>query len=268
MKSAIFTVKSNQPLAPGVFELVLSGDASMIERPGQFVEISVPGHFLRRPISVCDWTADSLTLLVRTVGGGTAWLEKATPGTPLDILLPLGNGFDLSAVPAGLVAILAGGGIGIAPLYALAKALLAKGVECRVALGFRCGRDVFFAERFSALGCDVAVATEDGSLGAKGFVTDAIRRIAGLPSRESGMAGERNDGMTATRPRPYVFACGPMPMLRALAAIPGFAGAQFSLEARMGCGFGACMGCTVETASGPARVCREGPVFTLEELKW
>lgn len=250
MHPAAFTVQANRRLAPGVFELTLSGDASAISHPGQFVEITVPGHFLRRPISVCDWTAESLTLLVRTVGAGTAWLEEAPAGTALDILLPLGNGFDTAAADDGARIVLAGGGIGIAPLYALAKAILASGRKCDAALGFRTATDAFYVDEFSALGCPVAVATEDGSLGVKGFVTDAIRRTA------------------AERPRPYVFACGPMPMLRALAALPGLAGGQFSLEARMGCGFGACMGCTIVTARGPARVCREGPVFAMEELKW
>ena len=269
MKSETFIIDSNRAVAPGVFELVLcrnelriersvsrigrnesriGRNESRIERPGQFVEISVPGHFLRRPISVCDWTQDSLTLLVRTVGSGTAWLEDAVPGTRLDILLPLGNGFNVNAIPDGAEVVLAGGGIGIAPLYALAKAILAKGLQCRVALGFRNGNDVFYADRFAALGCETAIATEDGSLGVKGFVTEIVSR----------------DSTCST----YMFACGPMPMLRALAATPGLAGAQFSLEARMGCGFGACMGCTIETASGPARVCREGPVFALEDLKW
>lgn len=245
MHSALFTIARNRPLAPGVFELVLEGDASAISRPGQFVEITVPGHFLRRPISVCDWSPDSLTLLVRTVGGGTAWLEAARPGTALDLLLPLGNGFDISAAPAGASVVLAGGGIGVAPLYALAKALLSAGRRCAVALGFRTASDVLYADAFAALGCEVSIATEDGSRGARGFVTGLLKT-----------------------PAPYLFACGPMPMLRALAALPGLAGAQFSLEARMGCGFGACMGCTIETANGPARVCREGPVFALENLKF
>ena len=290
MKSESFKVDSNRAVAPGVFELVLSRNesrikrnesrierdasqierdalqierrvsqiersVSRIERPGQFVEISVPGHFLRRPISVGDWTQDSLTLLVRTVGSGTAWLEHAVPGTLLDILLPLGNGFNIKAIPDGAEVVLAGGGIGIAPLYALAKAILAQGLQCRVALGFRNRSDVFYTDRFAALGCETAIATEDGSLGVKGFVTEIVSRDSGFGFRDSSCPS-------------YLFACGPMPMMRALAAITGLAGAQFSLEARMGCGFGACMGCTIETASGPARVCREGPVFALEDLKW
>ena len=216
----------------------------MIARPGQFVNISVPGFFLRRPISVCDWTEGSLTLLVRTVGGGTAWLEKVRAEQTLDVLLPLGNGFDIAASPANAPIVLAGGGIGVAPLYGLARALRAAGRDCLVALGFRMASDVFYADRFEALGCDVAIATEDGSRGTRGFVTSLP-----LP-----------DGA-------YVFACGPMPMLRALAALPGLAGGQISLEARMGCGFGACMGCTIETQNGPARICHDGPVFEMGSAK-
>lgn len=249
MKEVFFEIETNRRLAPGVFELTLRGDASSVRQPGQFAEVAVPGKFLRRPISVCDWTPDSLTLLVRTVGHGTQWLEGAAPGTRLSLLLPLGNGFDVAAAPAGARVVVAGGGIGIAPLYALARRLAAAGRQFTVALGFRAASDIFYADKFASHGWKVVVATEDGSEGVGGYVTDAIRTLGDTTGA-------------------YVFACGPMPMMRALAALPGLAGAQFSLESRMGCGFGACMGCTIETASGPARICHEGPVFTLEALKW
>ncbi|MBR3085200.1 MAG: dihydroorotate dehydrogenase electron transfer subunit [Kiritimatiellae bacterium] len=252
MKDTFFTIAMTRHLAPGVFELKLDGDTSGIQRPGQFVEIAVPGKFLRRPISIADWGAGTLTILVRTVGAGTAWLESAAPGTRLDVILPLGNGFDASAAPPGSRIVLAGGGIGVAPLYALAKSLAAGGREFSIALGFRNAGDIFFADEFRATGGHTAIATEDGSAGIRGFVTDAIGAIG---------AG----GASGAQPA-YIFACGPMPMLKALAALPGIADGQLSLEARMGCGFGACMGCTIQTRSGPARVCREGPVFAISDL--
>lgn len=248
MTRAKFTILRNRGLAPGVFELTLTGDASCVGFPGQFVEIAIPGHFLRRPVSICDWTAGSIVLLVRTVGAGTAWLESAAQGEEIDVILPLGNGFDVGAPPHDARVILVGGGIGVAPLFALARALAASGRDFTAVLGYRNAGDVFYADRFSDLGCETIVATEDGSAGVHGFVTDAIATL-----------GEG---------RRYLFACGPMPMLRALSGLPRLAGGQFSLEARMGCGFGACMGCTVKTASGPARVCREGPVFHIEDLIW
>ena len=246
MKDIPFTLRATRPLTADVFELVLAGDTSEIARPGQFVNLSIPGLYLRRPISVCDWDEGRLVLLVREVGHGTAWLRAAPPGTLIRALSPLGNGFDADAPHSGR-AVLAGGGIGLAPLYGLARRLAAAGRAPAVALGFRRADDAFYADAFASLGCDVRVATEDGSLGRRGFVTDALRDLPGPL---------------------YVFACGPMPMLRAVAALPGLSGGQFSLEARMGCGFGACMGCTIQTARGPARVCREGPVFQKEELAW
>lgn len=242
---------ASRALAPGVFELALEGDASGVSRPGQFVEIAVPGHFLRRPISICDWSDNSLTLLIRKVGHGTAWLEGAEAGETLDLLLPLGNGFDAGAAPAGAGVMLVGGGIGIAPLFALAKSIVSAGRPCTAVLGFRSAGDLFYADRFAEVGCETIVATEDGSAGTRGLVTDAI----------CGHAGH------GAGPGPYLFACGPMPMMRALARLRGVSGGQFSLEARMGCGFGACMGCTIETASGPARICADGPVFSIAELQ-
>ena len=245
MKDIPFTIRQNRQLTADVFELDLEGDTSGIARPGQFVNLSIPGHFLRRPISVSDWSPGSLRLLVKVVGAGTAWLRDAAPDTAVRILLPLGNGFDVTA-PQGARAVLVGGGIGLAPLYGLARRMAGDRAPA-VVLGFRSARDAFYVDAFAALGCEVRVTTEDGSLGTRGFVTDVLR---GLPDPS------------------YLFACGPMPMLRAVAALPGPVGGQFSLEARMGCGFGACMGCTIQTARGPARICREGPVFRKEELAW
>lgn len=245
MKDCTFTIKSLRVLTDSVFELNLEGDASDFSRPGQFVNITIPSLYLRRPISVCDWTKDSLCLLIREVGAGTRWLRNAAPGTPLQIITDLGNGFDVdfaSASPA-----LVGGGIGIAPLYGLARELLAKGIKPVAVLGYRNAGEVFYTEEFRKLGCEVIVATEDGSCGIKGFVTDALK----------------------TRPElTRIYACGPMPMLKALALLPQIEDGEFSLEARMGCGFGACVGCTIMTTNGPARVCAEGPVFRKGDIVW
>lgn len=245
MRKTVFSVQSSRLLTSDVFELRLSGDASDFTKPGQFVEISVPGLFLRRPISVCDWSDNSLLLLIKTVGAGTTALRDLQAGMTLDVITGLGNGFDAAA--AATASCLVGGGIGIAPLYALAKQLLAAGKKVVAVLGFRSSGDLFYADEFKALGCDVRIATEDGSLGTKGFVTDVLKSLP-----ECG----------------YVYACGPLPMLKAIAALPQVKDGQFSLEARMGCGFGACVGCTVKTAGGPKRVCKEGPVFVKEELVW
>ena len=256
MKQSSFQIISNRPLTEDVFELRLAGDATAFTNPGQFAEISVPGLFLRRPISVCDWTPDTLTLLVKAVGTGTRSLRDLKSGAPLDILTGLGNGFGVGQGMEGPLAsrtVLVGGGIGIAPLYALARLLVAArrkaGISAAlpVVLGFRRVSDTFYVDEFAALGCDVTVATEDGSLGTRGFVTDVLSAHPGLG---------------------YAYACGPMPMLRAVARLPQVCDGQFSFEARMGCGFGACMGCTIVTASGPRRVCREGPVFHKAEIDW
>ena len=256
MKESSFQVVSNRQLTDDVFELRLAGDTSAFTCPGQFAEISVPGLFLRRPISVCDWTPDTLTLLVKAVGTGTRSLHDLKSGASLDILTGLGNGFDIgqgATEPLASQAVLVGGGIGIAPLYALARLLIAARQKAGISdalpvvLGFRKVSDTFYVDEFAALGCDVMVATEDGSLGTRGFVTDVLSAHPDLA---------------------YVYACGPMPMLRAVARLPQVGGGQFSFEARMGCGFGACMGCTIVTASGPKRVCREGPVFHKAEIDW
>ena len=246
MKDAIFTLVSTRSLTDSVYELVLEGDTAGIDRPGQFVDIAIPGLFLRRPVSVCDREGNRLRLLVRQVGAGTAALREMAAGTRLDVLTGLGNGFDASAAD-GRAAALVGGGIGIAPLVWLARELAGRGSAPLAVLGFRTAADAFCVDEFAALGCPVEVATEDGSLGVRGFVTDALSRHPDVR---------------------FVYACGPMPMLAALAKSSQVVDGQFSLEARMGCGFGACVGCTVATAGGPARVCAEGPVFRKDALLW
>ena len=242
MKEIFYTVAENVPIAPGVYRLRLLGDTTAITAPGQFLELKLPGFFLRRPLSVCDWDEGSVTILYKVVGSGTDWLSRCAAGDVLSALSGLGNSFDPAACKE--VTLVIGGGIGVPPMYGLAKRLLAAGKTPVAILGFNTASERFYDDAFRALGVQTIVATADGSLGVRGFVTDA------LP--------ERYDGFCA---------CGPLPMLRALCAAsdkPGF----LSLEARMGCGFGACMGCTIETVNGPRRVCKEGPVFRKEELVW
>ena len=245
MKQSLFTMEHARQLTGDTYELVLSGDTSALTAPGQFVEVELPGRFLRRPVSVCTWTDGALLLLVKVVGGGTHDLVRCVPGEELDVLSGLGNGFDLTK--AGDHPILLGGGIGIAPLYGLAQRMLAAGQAPTVALGFRTGAEAFYLEEFAKLGCRLLVATEDGSLGTKGFVTDLARNV---PECD------------------YAFACGPLPMLRAVHGLPQLTGGQFSFEARMACGFGACMGCTVPTRDGYKRVCKDGPILYKEEIVW
>ena len=245
MKQSVFTLEAARQLTGDVWELRLAGDTSAVTAPGQFVNLELPGKFLRRPISVCDWAEGSLTLLVKEAGAGTRELVRLPAGTELDTLSGLGNGFDLAGAPEN--AALVGGGIGIAPLYGLAKRMLAAGRKPSLILGFRSREDAFYLEEFAALGLEVHIATEDGSLGTKGFVTDVLNS---LPDCR------------------YVLACGPTPMLRAVHGLPQIAGGQFSFEARMACGFGACVGCTIETKQGLRRVCKDGPVFRKEEIVW
>ena len=245
MKKSLFTLHAARPLSGDVWELILEGDASAVTAPGQFVNLELPGKFLRRPISVCDWAEGRLTLLVKEAGEGTKELVRLPAGTALSTLSGLGNGFCLGAAPEG--AVLVGGGIGAAPLYGLAKRMLAAGRSVQVVLGFRSKEDAFYLEEFAALGLEVPAATEDGSLGTRGFVTDVLNS---LPDCR------------------YVLACGPTPMLRAVHALPQITGGQFSFEARMACGFGACVGCTIETRNGLRRVCKDGPVFRKEEILW
>ena len=246
MKQSLFTLEHTRQLTADTYELVLSGDTSAITAPGQFVNIELPGKFLRRPISICNWTKEgALMLLVKVVGDGTKQLVRCVPGTELDVLSGLGNGFDLTQAEEH--PILLGGGIGIAPLYGLAQRMLEAGMTPTVGLGFRSQADAFYLEEFSALGCRLMVATEDGSLGTKGFVTDIARNV---PECD------------------YVLCCGPLPMLKAVHSLPQLTGGQFSFEARMGCGFGACVGCSVPTVQGTKRVCKDGPILYKEEIVW
>ena len=245
MRKSLFTMARARQLTSDTYALVLSGDTSAVTAPGQFVELELPGRFLRRPISICDWTDTDLTLLVKVVGAGTEALVRCAPGTELDVLSGLGNGFDTAL--AGDAPVLVGGGIGIAPLYGLARRLLAQGKSPTVVLGFRTGKDAFYQKEFEDLGCRVLVSTEDGSLGTKGFVTDCLKALPDCG---------------------YVFTCGPLPMLKAVHSLPQLTGGQFSFEARMGCGFGACMGCTVPVKGGYKRVCKDGPILYKEEIVW
>ncbi len=241
MKQGIFKIESNTRLTENVYKMALTGDTSAITAPGQFVNIRLDGFFLRRPISVCDWDDRSLTLVYKVVGQGTARMA-AMDGGELDILTGLGNGYDLSLT--GSAPLLIGGGAGVPPMYALAKKLLEQGKSVRVILGFNTREEVFFLREFQELGCRVTVTTVDGSMGVKGFVTDAME-----------------PGYT------HFCACGPEPMLRAVHCASQTSG-QMSFEQRMGCGFGACMGCSCKTLTGYKRICKEGPVMKKEEILW
>lgn len=240
MKQGVFTIVEVVSLTSNVFKMVLEGDTSAITSPGQFVEIQIPGLFLRRPISVCDFSHKDLTLIFKVVGEGTRVMASLKPGMQLDLLTGLGNGYDLSL--SGDAPLLLGGGVGVPPMYALCKALLAQGKKPSVILGFNTKDEIFYEDAFRALGVPVTVTTVDGSYGTRGFVTDAM-----------------------DIPYTYFYTCGPLPMLRAIKNASRTSG-QLSLEERMGCGFGACMGCSIETANGPRRVCKDGPVFHKEEV--
>ncbi len=238
------TLLAKRPLTADVWELTFAGDTSAIARPGQFVNIAVEGCFLRRPISVCAWCDGQLTLICRAQGAGTRALCDAAPGTAFDMLVGLGNGYDVAKATEKTV--LVGGGVGVPPLYALAEALCRRGAPPTVALGFNTAADCFYEEEFQALGCRVLVSTVDGSRGEKGFVTALV---------------EKTDC-------DYAFCCGPEPMLQAVYNLPQLQGGQFSFEERMGCGFGACMGCTCRTKYGSKRICKDGPVLEKEEIVW
>ena len=239
MKQTIFTIQSNESIAKNVYRMLLTGDTTGI-LPGQFVNIRIAGQFLRRPISVCNITDGLLTIIYKVVGVGTEAMSQLPAGTQLDVLTILGNGYDLTK--AGDQPLLVGGGVGVPPMYMLARQLREMGKEVKVILGFNTQDEVFYEEEFRALGCDVTVTTVDGSHGVKGFVTNAM------------------DGQQS-----YYYTCGPLPMIKALLQALGTHG-EVSMEERMGCGFGACMGCTIQTTQGPKRVCKEGPVFAAEEL--
>ena len=242
MKQGYFDIIENTPLAKGIWRMRLAGDTSAITVPGQFINLKLDGLYLRRPISVCDRDAETVTIIYKVVGKGTEQMSAMTEGT-LDVLSGLGNGFDVSK--AGEKTLLIGGGVGVAPLFLLARELRAAGKTVSAVLGFNTAEEIYYAEEFAALGVDVTIATADGSRGVKGFVTDA-------------MAGMDYD---------YFYTCGPEPMLKAVykAAI---ADGQFSFEERMGCGFGACMGCSCHTIYGSKRICKDGPVLMKEEILW
>ena len=241
MKQTIFTITDNVALTATVYKMVLTGDTDGIAT-GQFVNILLDGLYLRRPISVCDCQGDTLTLLYKVVGKGTQQMAAMQAGQTLDLLTGLGNGYDLSK--AGEHPLLIGGGVGVPPLYMLARQLREQGKAVSVILGFNTADEVFYEREFAALGCDVTVTTVDGSYGVKGFVT------AALPADYS-----------------YFYTCGPEPMLKAVYAATATSG-QFSFEERMGCGFGACMGCSCKVITGYKRICKDGPVLEKEEILW
>ena len=242
MKDGIFTIQAQRPLTQSVFEIKLSGDTSAITRPGQFVNLRLDGLYLRRPISVCDLERETLTLIYKVVGKGTAQLSEMLPGQSIPVLTGLGNGYDTAL--SGDRPLLIGGGVGVPPLYLLAKQLRAQGKAVSVILGFNTASELFYEQEFRAIGCEVSVTTVDGSRGVKGFVTDA------LPEDYT-----------------HVYTCGPEPMLRAVFRRIR-TGGSFSFEKRMGCGFGACMGCSCKTVTGYKRICKEGPVLQKEEILW
>ena len=243
MRESIFRIIDNAPLTQTVYKMKLQGVVSDITSSGQFVNIKLDGLYLRRPISVCDCEGDVLTLIYKVVGKGTEQMAKMTAGEELNILTGLGNGYDISL--SGDKPLLLGGGVGVPPLYMLCKKLIAEGKKVSVVLGFNTKDEVFCEEDFKALGADVFVTTVDGSYGIKGFVTDAMKDID----------------------YSYFYTCGPEPMLKAIFKASATSG-QFSFEERMGCGFGACMGCSCKTVTGYKRICKDGPVLKKEEILW
>ena len=243
MKQGIFTISENVRLAEGIYRMVLSGDSSACTASGQFINIKLEGYYLRRPISVCDWDEGSITIIYKVLGKGTEMMTTLPIGTELDVLSGLGNGYDLSK--SGDRPLLIGGGVGIPPLYNACKKLIADGKKPTVILGFNSAADKFYVDEFAALGAEVIVTSADGSIGLKGFVTDAM---AGLDYT-------------------YFYTCGPTAMLKAIDAIAKTSG-ELSFEERMGCGFGACMGCSCKTKYGNKRICKDGPVLVREEIVW
>lgn len=244
MNDRICEVKENKPIAREVFRMKLICPEHGFTAPGQFLNLKIDGLYLRRPISICDCDKDSVDILYKVIGKGTEALSKMAPGDEISALMPLGNGFDTHR--CGQKPLLIGGGVGTPPLYRLAKALIAQGKNPLAVLGFNSAQDVMLVKEFEALGVQVYVTTVDGTMGQKGFVTDAICALSGYTD---------------------YCACGPEPMLKAVfAACP--TGGQLSFEARMACGFGACMGCSCETKSGSKRICKDGPVLLKEDLLW
>ena len=243
MNQVIYTVTENACIAERIYKMILSGDISEIKAPGQFVNLKLDGFFLRRPISICDAENNNLTLIYKIVGKGTDRMSKLKAGKKLDVLTGLGNGYDITL--SGNNPLLVGGGVGIPPLYMLCKRLIEKKAKPTVILGFGTAGELFYENEFKELGVPVYVTTADGSYGQKGFVTDVMKNLHYT----------------------YFYACGPEPMFRAIDKIAQ-TGGQYSFEERMGCGFGACMGCSCKTLAGSKRICREGPVMKREEIIW
>ncbi len=243
MYQGFYEIKSNIKLTESIYEMVLLGDTSSITAPGQFINIKLDGFYLRRPISICDYDESSITIIYKVVGEGTEAMSKMSSGEKLDVLCGLGNGFDTSKSMDKPVLI--GGGVGVPPMYNLCKKLVADGKKVTVILGFNKKEEIFYENEFKNLGADVIVTTVDGSYGIKGFVTDALKNVD----------------------YSYFYTCGPMPMFKAIEATATTSG-QYSFEERMGCGFGACMGCSCKTKYGNKRICKDGPVLTREEIIW
>lgn len=243
MIQEFFAVVKNEEIAKDVFEMVLEGNTSAIKAPGQFVNIKIDGFYLRRPISVCDYDEKTITLIYKVVGEGTEVMSAIKKGAVLDLLVGLGNGFDTSK--SGETPLLVGGGMGVAPMYNLCKKLIEEGKKPVVISGFNSKCDVYLEDEFKNLGAEVYTATADGSYGAKGFVTDVMKDVE----------------------YSYFYTCGPMPMFEAVEKIAVTSG-QYSFEERMGCGFGACMGCSCKTKYGNKRICKDGPVLEREEIVW
>ncbi|HZK21757.1 MAG TPA: dihydroorotate dehydrogenase electron transfer subunit [Oscillospiraceae bacterium] len=244
MTKGLYNISHNKKIAKDIYEMRLAGDTSALSRPGQFINILLDGFYLRRPISVCDYDTNSITIVYKVVGDGTEYLSTLKENSKLDMLVGLGNGFDTSK--SGNSPLIIGGGVGVPPLYALAKKLINEGKDVKVIIGFNSKDEVFYENEFSALGAKTFVTTADGSYGTHGFVTDALPLV---------------DFYT------YFYTCGPEPMLKAVYSACDKSG-QFSFEERMGCGFGACMGCSCKTKYGDKRICKEGPVLLKEEIIW
>lgn len=243
MRQVFYKITENIKIAKDIYKMTLIGDTSAIKTPGQFINIKVDGFYLRRPISICDYSENSVIIIYKTVGGGTEKMSEMKNGEILDTLTGLGNGFNTEK--SGKTPLLIGGGVGIPPLYNLCKKLVKEKKEVTVILGFNSSEDVFYENEFKKLGANVFVTTADGTYGTKGFVTDVMNNID----------------------YSYFYTCGPMPMFNAIEKIARTSG-QYSFEERMGCGFGACMGCSCKTLYGNKRICVEGPVLEREEIIW
>ena len=243
MTQGIYEIILNEKLTDNVYKMIIKGDTSAITAPGQFVNIKLEGKYLRRPISICDYSEKDITLIYKVVGVGTEQMAEMSEGESLDVLVGLGNGY--STAESGEKALLIGGGVGVPPLYNLCKKLISEGKEASVILGFNTKSEIFLYDDFKALGAKVTVATADGSFGVKGFVTDAMKDMD----------------------YSYFYTCGPEPMFRAIESVAQSSG-QYSFEERMGCGFGACMGCSCKTKYGNKRICKDGPVLKREDIVW